>query len=180
MAIRWEVKGESSGKPYQFEIQRSNDGQAFHTIAKLQGVGAQGSNTNNYQILDKIDPAVALSRLKYRLKAIAPNGKENIFSVDQSASLAAQWDKYPKMTPNANSGLLKVRYELNEASNVVIKLTGFNNKAVSRSSYDDQKSGNYQKSIDMSHVPKGVYLLTIEVNKQVVKQYQVIKEQQRI
>ncbi len=180
LAIRWEVKGEAPGKAYQFEIQKSNDGQAFRTIAKLQGVGAQGNNTNNYQILDKIDPAIPLTSLKYRLKAIAPNGKENIFSVDQSASLAAQWDKYPKMTPNANSGLLKVRYELNETSNVIIKLSGFNNKAVSRSSYDDQKSGNYQKSIDMSNVPKGVYLLTIEVNKEVVKQYQVIKEQQRI
>ncbi len=180
LAIRWEVKGESSGKPYQFEIQRSNDGQAFRTIAKLQGTGSQGNNTNNYQILDKIDPTVSLNTLKYRLKAIAPNGKENIFAVDQSAGLAAQWEKYPKITPDPNSGLLKVRYELNKKSNVTIKLTGFNDKAVSHSSYDDQKSGNYQKSIDMSNVPQGVYLLTIEVDKEVVNQYQVLKDQRRI
>lgn len=180
LAIKWDVTGESSGKPYQFEIQRSNDGQTFRTIAKLQGIGLQGNNANNYQILDKIDPTIALSTLKYRVKAIAPNGKENIFAVDQSAGLAAQWEKYPKIVPDPNSGLLKVRYELNEASDVTIKLTGFNDKAVSRSSYDDQKSGNYQKSIDMSNVPKGVYLLTIEVDQQVVKQYQVMKDQRRI
>jgi len=180
LAIKWEVTGESTGKPYQFEIQRSNSGQAFQTIAKLQGVGLQGNSANNYQILDKIDPAIALNTIKYRLKAIAPNGKESIFSVDQSAGLAAQWKKYPKITPDPNSGLLKVRYELIAASDVTIKLTGFNEKAVSRSSYNNQKSGNYQKSIDMSNVPKGVYLLTIEVDQQVVKQYQVLKDQRRI
>jgi len=180
LAIRWEVAGESSGKPYQFEIQRSSDGQAFRTIAKLQGVGKKGNSTNNYQILDKIDPAVSLNTLKYRLKAIAPNGKEDIFSVDQSSELVAQWKNYPKIAPDPNSGLLKVRYELNKESNVTIKLTGFNDKAVSHSSYDDQKSGNYQKSIDMSNVPKGVYLLTVEVDKKVVKQYQVLKDQRRI
>ena len=180
LAIRWEVKGESSGKPYQFEIQRSNDGQDFRTIAKLQGVGSQRNNTNNYQILDKINPAIPLNTLKYRLKAIAPNGKENIFAVDQSAGLTTQWEKYPKIAPDPNSGLLKVRYELNEESNVTIKLTGFNDKAVSRSNYKGQKSGNYQKSIDMSNVPEGVYLLTIEVDKEVLRQYQVLKDQQRI
>ena len=180
LAIKWKVTGETSGKPYQFEIQRSNGGQPFQTIAKLQGVGRQGNSANNYQILDQIDPASALHTLKYRIKAIAPNGKESIFSVDQSAGLAAQWEKYPKISPDTNSGLLKVRYELTAASNVTIKLTGFNEKAVSRSSYNNQKSGNYQKSIDMTNVPKGVYLLTIEVDQEVVKQYQVIKEQQRI
>jgi len=180
LAIKWEVKGESKGKPYQFEIQRSNSGQAFQTIAKLQGVGLQGNSANNYQILDKIDPTINLSSLKYRLKAIDPNGKESIFPVDQSAGLITQWEKYPKITPDPNSGLLKVRYELIASSNVTIKLTGFNEKAVSRSSYDNQKSGNYQKSIDMSNVPKGVYLLTIEVDEQVVKQYQVLKDQRRI
>ena len=180
LAIRWEVTGESAGKPYQFEIQRSNDGQAFRTIAKLQGVGLKGNNTNNYQILDKIDPAVSLTSVKYRLKAIDPTGKENIFAVSQPAELVTQWEKYPKIAPDPDSGLLKVRYELNKKSDVSIKLTGFNDKAVSRSNYNDQKSGNYQKSIDMTNVPKGVYLLTIEVNQQVIKQYQVLKDQRRI
>jgi len=180
LAIRWDVKGESAGQPYQFEVQKSKNSQDFRTIAKLQGVGLQGNGINNYQILDKIDPAVAFGKLKYRLKAITPNGKESIFAVDQSAGLAAQWAQYPKITPDDSSGLLKVRYELNESSDVTIKLTGFNDKAVSLSSYMDQKSGNYQKSIDMRNVPKGVYLLTIEVNQAVMKQYQVLKDQRKI
>jgi len=73
-----------------------------------------------------------------------------------------------------------VRYELTATSNVTIKLTEFNNKAVSQSSYNNQKSGNYQKSIDMSDIPEGIYLLSIEVDQKVVKQYQVLKGQQKI
>ena len=181
MAIKWDVKGESSGQPYQFEVQRSNNGQVFRTIAKLQGVGLQNNSSNSYQILDKLNPSNAeLGNIKYRLKAIAPNGTERIFAADQSAGLIAQWEKYPKISPDDNSGLLKVRYELVTTSNVTIKLTGFNNKAVSQSNYDHQKSGNYQKSIDMSDVPEGIYLLSIEVDQKVVKQYQVLKGQQKI
>jgi len=182
MAIKWDVKGESSGQPYQFEVQRSNNGQVFRTIAKLQGVGLQNSNANSYQILDKLKnlSTAELGNIKYRLKAIAPNGAESIFAVDQSAGLIAQWEKYPKISPDDSSGLLKVRYELTATSNVTIKLTEFNNKAVSQSSYNNQKSGNYQKSIDMSDIPEGIYLLSIEVDQKVVKQYQVLKGQQKI
>ena len=180
LAIKWDVEGESSGQPYQFEVQRSNNGQVFRTIAKIQGVGLQNNKVNSYEILDKLDPTLTLSSIKYQLKAIAPNGTESIIPVDQSAGLVTQWEKYPKISPDDNSGLLKVRYELTTTSNVTIKLTGFNNKAVSRSSYDNQKSGNYQKSIDMSSVPEGIYLLSIEVGQKVVKQYQVLKGQRKI
>lgn len=179
IAIKWEVKNESD-QPYQFEVQRSTGGDAFRTIARLQGVGTQGNKTNQYRILDQLDPAVSLAGTNYQILATDPNGGTSIFAVDQSATVAQQWNEHPKITPDPNSGLLKVRYELNQASDVVIKLTGFNDKPISKSSYSDQKSGNYQKSIDMKNIPKGVYLLTIQIGQDMVKQYQVLKEQKKI
>jgi len=179
VAIKWDVQNESE-YPYQFEVQRAVNGDAFRTIARLQGVGAQGNATNNYRILDQINATTTLATTNYQIRATDPNGAISIFAVDQSATVTQQWNDYPKITPDPNSGLLKVRYELNQSSDVIIKLTGFNDKAVSKSSYNDQKSGNYQKSIDMKNIPKGVYLLTIEIDQDVVKQYQVLKEYGRI
>jgi len=177
IAIEWQVKNESKN-PYQFEVQRAVNGDTFRTIARLQGVGAQGSAANNYRILDQVTEQ--LSATQYRIRATAPDGSTSVFEVDQSATLAQQWNDYPKIAPDANSGLLKVRYELKQSSDVIIKLTGFNDKAVSKSSYNNQESGNYQKSIDMKNIPQGVYLLTIQIDQDVVKQYQVLKEQRKI
>lgn len=178
IVVKWEVKDESND-PYRFEIQKSTDGQEtnYKTIARLKGIGNTGKSINDYKILDQIDNPNILSQVRYRICAIDPRGKKTFYNIDKSALLAQQWEQYPTIEPDPNSGVLKVRYELDQQSNVIIKLTGFNDKAVSKSQYQNQDSGNYLKSIDMKNIPQGVYLLTIKIDNDVVQQYQVLKNQ---
>ena len=47
--------------------------------------------------------------------------------------------------------------------------------AHSRSEYKNQRAGKFLKSIDMSEMPKGFYLLTIEADNKVLHQFQVLE-----
>ena len=175
IAINWKTKNETSAA-LQFEVQRSTDGRDYHTIAQVVGIGPNGSSDNSYKISDRFEQIKNANQLAYRVKAINTSGLIKYYKVNNVPKMIWEWHQYQKILPDPNSGILKIRYELAKASDVNIKMVGVNKAEISQSEYLNQKSGNYQRTIDMKSIPEGMYLLTIEINNEVEYRYHVIKK----
>ena len=172
--INWKTKDEIDDNVY-FNVERMTDGGNFKTIAKVKGIGGKYGGANFYRIQDNIQDILIAEEFAYRIKKVR-NGNYQYFEVNNIKEELGKWHPYQKITPNPTSGLLKVRYALQQKANVNIRLLKLNNKEVSQSQYINQKSGNYQKSIDMNHIPEGLYLLTIEIDEKIKHQYHVLKK----
>ena len=175
ISINWITKYESSSN-IRFEVQRSMNGNEFQTIAQVAGIGMNGGNENVYRISDRLEQIKNANQLAYRVKEINTTGLINYYKVNNVPEMVFEWEQYQKIIPDPNSGILKIRYELAEASNVEIKMVGLNKAEVSQSEYRNQKSGNYQRTIDMKSVPEGMYLLTIKINNEIQHRFHVIKK----
>ena len=87
----------------------------------------------------------------------------------------ANWDKCPQLMADASSGNVRVKYELSNKSNVVIRLINKKLQEVSKIELSNQPSGAYLKTLRTSHLPKGNYLAIVKENGQVVQRYRVAK-----
>ena len=169
--ISWKTMHEYKGKVV-FEVQRSADGKDYQTFAIVNNRGGAGDKgvENNYKIND--DENYALSNLTYRVREVQPSGtvifhkvkseptkKESLNQIVNTNQLL----KKNVLSPDPETGLLKVKYNLENPSDVRIRLVdaASESKEFAKSNYINQKSGNYLKSIDMSNMPKGNYLLII-------------------
>ncbi len=169
--ITWKTKYEYQGK-VTFEVQRSRDGKNYQTFAIVNSRGGVANTTveNDYKIND--DSKLTVSNLAYRIKEVQPNGTAIFHKVKQEKLVSQLLNKVvtsnPQrkkntLSPDPETGLLKVKYSLANRGDVKIRLVDAvnENKEFAKSNYINQKSGNYLKSIDMSKMPKGSYILII-------------------
>ena len=169
--ITWKTKYEYQGK-VTFEVQRSRDGKNYQTFAIVNSRGGVANTTveNDYKIND--DSKLTVSSLAYRIKEVQPNGTAIFHKVKQEKLVSQLLNKVvtsnPQrkkntLSPDPETGLLKVKYSLANRGDVKIRLVDAvnENKEFAKSNYINQKSGNYLKSIDMSKMPKGSYILII-------------------
>jgi acid phosphatase type 7 len=169
--ISWKTNNESDGGA-TFEVQRSVNNNDFTTFALISG---QSNSVNNYRIKDDY-VAKSGQELSYRVKHIPGKGETQYFSVRKVNELKPDWDSYQKLSPNPETGLIKVNYNLSEGGDVAISLLDKGSIELKRTFYKNQKSGNYLRSIDVSNLPEGNYLLIIKVGDKVVNHYRIEKE----
>lgn len=173
--IHWKTLNEWPNLTY--EIQRSHDGIHFTTIASIEGRG-QIQKTNIYKVLDRNLSDSDPDKLQYRIKRLLPNGHYSFFKAVPVRTMVARAgsNDFAELYPDPNTGLLKVKYKLKTPGNVSIRL--FNNfeKEVSKSYYQNQREGNYLKSIDMKSMPHGDYLLVIKTEEEIISQIRIIKK----
>jgi len=171
--VSWKTMHESIGKVV-FEVQRSKDGSEYQTFAIVTSRGGTGNEAveNNYKISDKTN--YTGKNLTYRIKEVRTSGTVIFHKVKFEATTTKkesigqniktnQTRKKNVLSPDPETGLLKVKYNLEKRSDVKIRLVDAANanKEFAKSNYINQKSGNYLKSIDMSKMPVGNYLLII-------------------
>ncbi len=87
----------------------------------------------------------------------------------------ANWEKCRVVETDHESGDVKVKYELEVKSNVVIRIINKKGQEVSRIELSNQPSGEYLKTLRTNHLPAGNYLAIIKENGRVVKRYRVTK-----
>ncbi|MEZ4931006.1 MAG: metallophosphoesterase [Saprospiraceae bacterium] len=92
-------------------------------------------------------------------------------TVDETAN----WESCPMVMADATSGDVKVKYELVDKSNVIIRVINKKLQEVSKIELSNQPSGEYLKTVRTSHLPKGSYLAIVKENGKVVKRYRVTK-----
>jgi len=182
--LSWDVIN-SSSIANSFLVQRSNRQGEFETLAKVEGTR---SELANFSIMDV--GASHYDQCSYRLVCASP-GRESAIAhleFDSESKVAAaiktaeivedhqgvNKTKDKALSPDENSGYLRVKYTLGKQSDVSIRLIKDEGE-VTASKYQNQREGNYLKSIDMSEMPSGEYQLIIKVDQRVVHEYAVRK-----
>lgn len=84
------------------------------------------------------------------------------------------WSVFPKVMPNPKGDVV-LKYTLKSTCDVSMQLISPGWKKVTELHFEKQPSGNNVKSINMSRVPQGRYLLVIKGGGEVVRRYRVLK-----
>ncbi|NNE29953.1 MAG: hypothetical protein HKN16_09960, partial [Saprospiraceae bacterium] len=114
--------------------------------------------------------------LSYSLVHVNPGKESRVFPFKKNESSSLSVDK-DYLIPDPSSGFLKVRYQLDEPSDVNIRLLqkSKNGRALMTSRYQNQRKGKYLKSINMNDYPHGSYHLVIQVNEEVLQEFEIQK-----
>ncbi|MFK8104233.1 MAG: fibronectin type III domain-containing protein [Saprospiraceae bacterium] len=173
VVINWNARNEYHNR-VNYQLQRSLDGENFQPIGEIPGQGK--SVGNYYEIADAATiNSSPTTKLAYRLKITNGYGQTSHFNAKVIGATALGWGEYEKIETD-NNGLVKVQYKLQDASQKVhIFMVSPIEEEVTSSIYLNQKKGNYLKSIDMSHLPSGPYLLNIKSDQHLIGQYQIVK-----
>ncbi len=138
-----------------FEIERSENGKVFEKIGEVKANGGPAEKVN-YEFVDQVPPpgvgATDASGL-YRLKMIDFDGKFDYSKIISIKNDASQFSKL-KIYPNPAISVLNIE-NMSENTIEIVNISG-QKQTVNILSQSDSKS-----SIDVSAMPKGVYLLKV-------------------
>ncbi|MBR9920371.1 MAG: metallophosphoesterase family protein [Bacteroidetes bacterium] len=170
IAIQWTVINEPNNADY--EVQRSVDGGiSFETIHKLKAAGRDRCTYEKY------DDGLALSpgqSLQYRLVKINARGEKEIYNPSSTGKDdPSNWEAFPKLVPDQASKGVQVAYQLDEPGTVSFKLMNPRMRETSRLEFTNQAPGRYMKTMDLSMVPAGRYLLVIRTEDVILRRYRV-------
>ncbi len=98
-------------------------------------------------------------------KETAPSGK--------TTTEEDKWKRFEKIS-RGKEGKLAIHYKLNYYGNVTVVLINRKLKEITRAKLTNQKPGVYNKTLDLSKVAPGRYLLIIRNNKKIVQRYRVV------
>jgi hypothetical protein len=171
IAIRWATENESSVDE-AFEVQRTIDGNNFQTIASVN-VSCNGSNS--YEVIDR-DFKGSPVFVSYRIKHIPSSGIPRVTPAVEFVEADYQFQNLKKLYPDPKNGMIRAKYVVNHTADISIELVDYTDKIFANSKYQNQRSGNYLRSIDMKKMPLGKYLLTIKADDAILEEYLVLKE----
>lgn len=178
--ISWTVENDALGMNY--EVQRSTDGgRKFTTIAdyRAKKTGSATYHCPDLNAFTQYGP----QRLKYRLAYTDKQGtakwQEPRLEIAQTAPTPASnpASKLPPLIPlniEAN-GMLKVVYQLPSPGGVEMILMTTELREVSRLNFDGEPAGMSHKTIDISRVPRGQYLLVVKGSGKVIRRFKVTR-----
>jgi len=164
----------TANEPYnmRFEIYRSNDGGAsYGPIAEFKG---QGKALNEYRYSD---PNPRSFSTRYRLRRIFPNGESDFYLTNKE--IQEDFDNYDRLhllSIEPGSQSLKIAYELDFHANVRIRLVNAQLREAASIELTNQAPGKYLKTMNLSAVPSGRYLVVVRANDQPVRRFRVHKQ----
>ncbi|MEL6922661.1 MAG: metallophosphoesterase family protein, partial [Bacteroidota bacterium] len=136
--IQWTARNENSSTSY--EIQRSLDGQSFTTIASIRPQ-LKALRENIYKLTDRNQTSEGA--LSYRLKSVNASGNITYLKPSHKITISHKdWEGASEILPDPNTGLLKIKYKLEQPGNVTIRMVNLDQKEISNSQYIDQRVGN--------------------------------------
>jgi hypothetical protein len=163
--LNWSVENQDANSSH-FEIERSANGIDFNQVAT---VNATSNTQESYSYTD--DNSNLAGAVYYRLKMVDKDGQfaySDIKSV-QFANAAFAVSLYPNPVQN----LTKLKVTLDEAQVIKVSVNNALGNLVKQYQITGQK-GNNEKTIDLSDVPSGSYMIRIQAG-QSTKTLPVIK-----
>jgi hypothetical protein len=89
---------------------------------------------------------------------------------------AANWDSCPLVVIDPGTGEAQIKYNLEETSNVVIRIINPKLQEVTRLELNNQTPREYLKAVKMNHLPPGRYLAIVKGDKKVLRRFRVVKK----
>lgn len=133
-----------------FDIEKSLDGSGFSSIGKVKATGSPESPAK-YQFEDQ---QVRSDMSYYRLKMVDKDGS---FEYSRMISIIADIPLDFSIHPNPNSGEFSIFVDGKPVGNSILEIFNREGKLILQEKFD--LDGPFQKTYDLSHLPKGVHLV---------------------
>lgn len=176
--ISWTVKHEKPNS--RFEVQRSFGGGKYVTVGKMNGQALQKIGNHSYKFIDRGSGITAQGKyIRYRVKYVYAGGKSGLYHPPIPRLTGEGINKIPagvKRIMTDPNDRLQIKYHLAKKANVRYQIFDVNRREVFSNYLSNQASKNYLKSLDLSELPNGRYVLVIKANREEVERYQVIKK----
>ena len=148
-----------------FEIQRSDDGNNFETIARVNSTNlTQSSMQYSYN-----DPGSETGRKFYRIREVMSSGVKyysNIISLAINSRIA--FNVKPKPNPFINN--LELDFHLESNSSVLIQLIDQSGRVVKQQRVAGNRGDNRTTISNLSTLAKGIYTVELKVDGQVLRE----------
>ena len=172
--VKWVANDEPLNSNY--EIQRSIGNSKYITIARMQGKSHSTDKNPTYQFRDAgLAQKAQGQHIKYRLKYKTPYGQN--YYHPPVPKLTASSKSLPKNALQAdNKGRVRVKYQLEEDSSVSFQIFhATSKKEVFNNRLPNQAAKNYLKSLDISQLPKGDYVLVVKADTDEIERFKLVK-----
>jgi hypothetical protein len=150
--LKWGTSSEENND--YFEIQKSTDGKTFYTIGKVDGNGTT-NETSHYNFVDE---NLTVGTTYYRIKQVDSNGEIH-YSVIKSLAINAFGEIV--LAPNPGNGIFAITAQVKADAIVEISVLNILSEEVYGSS-EAAPEGVFQKSIELSNLASGVYLVQVK------------------
>ena len=175
--VTWKVKNE---RPHsRFEVQRSFGDNNYVTVCKMEGQASNNNSSSNYRFIDSGSGITAQGKyIRYRIKYTNGVGKQGLFHPPIPKLVGGginQTSNGIKKIMTDQHDRLQIKYQLPNKSNVRYQIFDVNRREVFSNYLSNQGAKNYLKSLDLSELPNGRYVLVIKANREEIERYQVIK-----
>jgi len=154
--LNWTTMSETNNN--FFEIQRSENGMNWHSIAQISGAGTS-VNEKNYTSTDN-QPLHGVSY--YRLKQVDFDGAQTFSPIQ-----AVQFNNQISFSPNPTTGVVRLIAE--EYLTTEVELLDANGRLVHKETLRGSSSINF------SHLPKGMYVFKTFANEKVTFDKLILK-----
>ncbi|CAN5658840.1 hypothetical protein BH10BAC3_BH10BAC3_18470 [soil metagenome] len=140
----------------RFDVQRSGNGIAWETIAKVKGKG-NSSSTNKYVSYD-VSPLRGTSY--YRLQQFDINGRSSLSAVKMLKMFGAN-KAMISVSPNPARGAINFTFENQDASNIIAILTDAGGKVIHQEKFKNVQA-NTMNRLSLKQPPTaGMYILKL-------------------
>ncbi|MEM1123251.1 MAG: fibronectin type III domain-containing protein, partial [Bacteroidota bacterium] len=175
MLISWTVNNEQAN--IQYEVQRSLGRDNYVTISKISGHKNLQTSQQKYSLVDKGSGVTAqVKYIRYRIKYTNEAGKIGLYHPPiPKLNLGNTIIPAIEKLKTDKQDRLQIKYNLADRSNVRYQLFDVNRREVFSNYLHNQTPKNYLKSLDLSELPIGKYILVIKANREEIERYQVIK-----
>jgi hypothetical protein len=164
--VTWSTASEENNA--YFTVERSIDGKMWSAIGIVPGVG----NSNQIESYEFIDEKPVFGRQFYRITQTDIDGKSQTFRVVGVTLTAAALEANSyKIYPNPSSGQVKVFSE--NANLEQAEVTIINQQGQEMMRFQDVNGRLFE--VDLSHLPKGLYLIRIKNNHQLVSKKLILQ-----
>jgi len=174
--VTWQVKEEPLNLYY--EVQRAFGNEKYTTIARMQGKCNVSNNSPNYQFRDVGLAIRAQGKyVKYRLKYKTNTGQTSYYHppVPKLTGEGIESLSSSKQLRTDNNGRLQIKYQLAKDCAVSFQLFNSNRREIFNNQLIDQAAKNYLKSLDISQLPDGKYVLVVKAGQEEIERFQVLK-----
>ncbi len=158
--VQWSTAQEQDA--FQFEVQRSLDGNVWSTIAKVTATG-NSNNRQNYSYTDKL---AAAGQLYYRLKQVDASGTYLYTAVRKTNNTRNTVGATIKISSAANNVVL---HFAETAKNVAIHIINLNGQVIATT-----KIGSALGSVVISSSTKGAHVVSVTNNNNMLAAAQVM------
>jgi len=161
--LRWDSK--NNNNVVYYEIQRSENGEDFETIARVNPINVSQPN----QSYSYNDADAGSGRRYYRVRQVLPDGGRfysNVININVNSKITLTGG----IRPNPIESFFDVNVKLTSTNNVLIRLIDQNGRVILTQRFTGQSGDNKFTVNNLGKLSKGIYIAEISVDEDIVRE----------